>query len=210
MYSDGSEQDDSAMLELRSAVLDVRPMLRGSEKAVVESVLGRQPGVERVEANPVAQTAMVSYDPAQTSVEQLRRAVEECGYHCRGQSVPTHLCDPAAEPSDSRDAPTAATPAAPEGSPAHHGHESPAAPAVPEMAAAHGDHDAGSGRAPSCGWTTEPWRARSTSACSPRATARSPSPASGGSPPSQGSTSARKRGCPGGAACAILQLGRDP
>jgi len=140
VYSDGSEQDDSAMLELRSAVLDVRPMLRGSEKAVVESVLGRQPGVERVEANPVAQTATVSYDPAQTSVEQLRRAVEECGYHCRGQSVPAHLCDPAAEPSDSRDAPTAATPAAPEGSPAHHGHESPAAPAVPEMAAADGDH----------------------------------------------------------------------
>ncbi|MEO6349102.1 MAG: heavy metal-associated domain-containing protein, partial [Candidatus Limnocylindrales bacterium] len=141
VYSDGSEQDDSAMLELRSAVLDVRPMLRGSEKAVVESVLGRQPGVERVEANPVAQTATVSYDPAQTSVEQLRRAVEECGYHCRGQSVPTHLCDPAAEPSDSRDAPTAATPAAPEVSPAHHGHhESHAAPAVPEMAAADGDH----------------------------------------------------------------------
>jgi len=135
---------DSAMLELRSAVLDVRPMLRGSEKAVVESVLGRQPGVERVEANPVAQTARVSYDPAQTSVEQLRRAVEECGYHCRGQSVPTHLCDPAAEPSDSRDAPTAAAPAAPEVSPAHHGqHESPAAPAVPKRAAAHGDHNAG-------------------------------------------------------------------
>ncbi len=81
-----------------SAVLDVRPMLRGSEKAVVEAVLGRRPGVERVEANPVSQTATVVYDPAQTSVADLRRWVEECGLHCSGQSVPEHICDPLMEP----------------------------------------------------------------------------------------------------------------
>jgi Cu2+-exporting ATPase len=81
-----------------TAVLDVRPMLRGSEKAVIEAVLGRQPGVERVEANPVAQTARVTYDPGRTSLGDLRRVVEECGYHCAGQSVPSHICDPLAEP----------------------------------------------------------------------------------------------------------------
>jgi hypothetical protein len=32
-----------------TATLDVRPMLRGSEKAVVEAVLGRRPGVQRVD-----------------------------------------------------------------------------------------------------------------------------------------------------------------
>ena len=132
---------DSALHGMTSVVLDVRPMLRGSEKAVVESVLDRQPGVQRVEANPVAQTATVSYDPAQTSVEQLRRAVEECGYHCRGQSVPTHLCDPAAEPGG---ASPAAVPAAREVPAVHSGHhESSAAPADPEVSAAHSDHDAG-------------------------------------------------------------------
>jgi P-type Cu2+ transporter len=81
-----------------TAVLDVRPMLRGSEKAVVEAVLGRRPGVERVEANPVSQTATVVYDPAQTSLADLRRWVEECGLHCSGQSVPEHICDPLMEP----------------------------------------------------------------------------------------------------------------
>jgi P-type Cu2+ transporter len=80
------------------AILDVRPMLRGSEKAVVEAVLGRRPGVEWVEANPVAQTATVVYDPARTSVVDLRRWVEECGLHCAGQSVPEHICDPLMEP----------------------------------------------------------------------------------------------------------------
>ncbi len=83
---------------LTTAVLDVRPMLRGSEKAVVESVLRRQAGVEQVRANPVAQTASVIYDANDTSLDQLRRVIQECGYQCAGQSVPSHLCDPAAEP----------------------------------------------------------------------------------------------------------------
>jgi P-type Cu2+ transporter len=81
-----------------TVVLDVRPILRGSEKAVVEAVLGRRPGVGRVEANPVAQTATVVFDPAETSVADLRRWVEECGLHCAGQSVPSHICDPLMEP----------------------------------------------------------------------------------------------------------------
>ncbi len=86
------------MATMTTAVLDVRPMLRGSEKAVVERVLGREAGVERVEANPVAQTATVTYDPGRTSLKQLRDAIETCGYQCAGQSVPSHMCDPAAEP----------------------------------------------------------------------------------------------------------------
>jgi P-type Cu2+ transporter len=81
-----------------TVVLDVHPILRGSEKAVVEAKLGRRPGVERVEANPVAQTATVAYDPAKTSVAELRRWVQECGLHCDGQSVPEHICDPLLEP----------------------------------------------------------------------------------------------------------------
>lgn len=37
----------SDKLEMTTAVLDVRPMLRGSEKAVVERVLEREAGVGR-------------------------------------------------------------------------------------------------------------------------------------------------------------------
>ena len=81
-----------------TAVIDVRPMLRASENLVVDSVLGRLPGVIEVDANPVAQTATVTYDSDETSLEDLRQAVDDCGYHCRGLSVPRHLCDPRAEP----------------------------------------------------------------------------------------------------------------
>jgi P-type Cu2+ transporter len=81
-----------------TAVLHVGGLNYASQKSVVEYALGRQPGVLAVDANPVAQTANVTYDPAQTSVAQLRRWVEECGMHCAGQSVPGHICDPMAEP----------------------------------------------------------------------------------------------------------------
>jgi P-type Cu2+ transporter len=81
----------------RSAVLHVGNLHYASEKAVVERVLGNRPGVVAVEANPVAQTATVTFDPGQTSVEELQRWVEECGYHCAGRSVPGHVCDPLAQ-----------------------------------------------------------------------------------------------------------------
>ncbi len=81
-----------------TTVLHVGNLHWAREAAVVESVLGRLPGVERVEANPVAQTATVTFDPRTTSVAELRRWVLDCGYHCSGQSVPSHVCLPLQEP----------------------------------------------------------------------------------------------------------------
>ena len=83
---------------MATAVLHVGGLHYASEKAVVERVLASRPGIVAIEANPVAQTATVTFDPATTSVEELRRWVEECGYHCAGRSVPGHVCDPLAEP----------------------------------------------------------------------------------------------------------------
>ncbi len=61
----------------------------------VETVLERRPGVSDVAANAVAQTATVEYDPAVTSTEELEGWIRECGYHCAGESAPTHVCEPA-------------------------------------------------------------------------------------------------------------------
>jgi Cu2+-exporting ATPase len=87
----------AATVEPARVVLHVGGLNYATEKAVVERKLGGQPGVLAVDANPVAQTATVDFDPEQTSVESLRRWVEECGYHCAGRSVPCHLCDPLAQ-----------------------------------------------------------------------------------------------------------------
>jgi P-type Cu2+ transporter len=114
--------------KIASTVLHVGGMLLASEKAVVERVLSRRPGVIRVDANPVAQTANVTFDTAQTSVAQLRGWVQDCGFHCAGQSVPEHICDPLIEPD-----PTPET----------HGHAMHAileAPAAPPEHTGHAEH----------------------------------------------------------------------
>jgi P-type Cu2+ transporter len=77
-----------------TAVLEVKGLHWATEKAVIERTLGRLAGVRTVDANPVAQTATVAYDPDEASLAELRRWVEECGYHCAGQSVPGHVCHP--------------------------------------------------------------------------------------------------------------------
>ena len=56
-----------------TVVLHTGGLNYASEKAVLEKAFGSRPGVLSVEANPVAQTANVRYDPNQTSVAELRR-----------------------------------------------------------------------------------------------------------------------------------------
>jgi Cu2+-exporting ATPase len=93
-----TERDEALSGEVATVVLQVGGLNWASEKAVAERVLGRRPGVLLAEANPVAQTATVTFDTRRTSVAELRRWVEDCGFHCAGQSVPSHVCDPMAEP----------------------------------------------------------------------------------------------------------------
>ncbi|GKQ36033.1 cation-translocating P-type ATPase [Streptomyces sp. A012304] len=131
--------------ERSTAVLDVRGLNWASQQSTVTAVLGRRPGVLDVEANPVAQTATVVFDPRRTSLAELRDWVQECGLHCAGQSVPAHVCDPMAEPDPP--APTATAPSAPPpGAHADHATTQPGKttpPHVHEPAAPHaaGEHE---------------------------------------------------------------------
>jgi P-type Cu2+ transporter len=84
----------SATQDLETVVIEASGMLRASEKAVVEAAIGRRAGVVAVEANPVSQTATVVFDREAASLADLRKWVTDCGYHCAGQSVPEHICDP--------------------------------------------------------------------------------------------------------------------
>ena len=85
----------------QTIVLQVGGLHWATSQAVVEQVLTRRPGVLAVQANAVGQTATVRYDPARTSVAELTGWIRDCGYHCAGQSVPDHVCDPLAESGDS-------------------------------------------------------------------------------------------------------------
>ena len=82
---------------LKRTVVEVRGLQWATSKAVVEHVLLQRPGVAAVDANPVAQTATVSFDPSVTSVQQISGWIRDCGYHCRGEAVPDHVCYPMEE-----------------------------------------------------------------------------------------------------------------
>jgi Cu2+-exporting ATPase len=81
-----------------TVVLETAGLQWATEASVVESELRRRSGVVHVDVNPVAQTATVEFDPTKTSIAALRGWVEACGLHCRGMSVPEHICDPMARP----------------------------------------------------------------------------------------------------------------
>jgi Cu2+-exporting ATPase len=78
----------------RTEVFDVRGMRFATERHVLEATLGRRPGVIDVVGNPTAQTATITFDPAATTIVDLRDWVRDCGYHCSGLSVPNHVCEP--------------------------------------------------------------------------------------------------------------------
>jgi Cu2+-exporting ATPase len=119
-----------------TAVIEVGGMQWATEKHIVEKVLRRRPGVIGVDANPVAQTATVTFDPALTTIVDLRNWVRDCGYHCRGESVPAHVCDPLAGPTAGEKH---------NGHEDHEGHEGHGAEAVrsPHEMMGHGGHHAG-------------------------------------------------------------------
>jgi len=105
------------MSRTQTVILEVSGVQWASSKSVAETTLLRRPGVIDVEANPVSQTANVRYDPRSASVHTLRKWVEDCGFHCSGQSVPGHICDPMDEPAPHPSDTT--TKAAPAGHTAH-------------------------------------------------------------------------------------------
>ncbi|MFA5773964.1 MAG: heavy metal translocating P-type ATPase [Ilumatobacteraceae bacterium] len=139
---------------IATALIEVGGLQWASEKNVIEKVLKNRPGVIGVDANPVGQTATITYDPAVTTVLDLRNWVRDCGYHCRGQSVPSHICDPLIEPSHDEHAGHDRVGDSdadqrghdghvePEDHAAHKGHDEEAVPSSHEMMG-HGGHSAG-------------------------------------------------------------------
>lgn len=109
---------------MKTTTVDVTSFQTPLDPLVVEKRLRALPGVTRASANFASASATVHYDETTTSVEALRKAVRDCGFHCRGEVVPRHLCTP------NEDTVVPGSPRAPH----HHGHHPPAARGQPETA----------------------------------------------------------------------------
>ncbi|ANT49989.1 heavy metal translocating P-type ATPase [Mesorhizobium amorphae] len=74
--------------------LEVRDLVGMMDFAAVEKRLAALPGVAGVAMNAGSTTASVEFDDGRTNPEILAHEIEACGFHCRGEIVPRHLCIP--------------------------------------------------------------------------------------------------------------------
>src|SRR3546814_9720843 len=58
----------------------------------VEKQLRSLAGVRDARANPASESVTVDYDEGVTDPASLRSMILDCGYHCRGRTVPRHVC----------------------------------------------------------------------------------------------------------------------
>ena len=77
---------------MKTSVIEVSGMLSVLSGRGVEKRLARMAGVKKVEVNYVSGSATVVYDEAVADLDTIMAMVRECGYHCRGESLPKHVC----------------------------------------------------------------------------------------------------------------------
>ena len=80
---------------MKTSTIEVGALVSTLSAAGVTRQLSTLPGVHQVDVNYVAGSATVHYDESRITLEALRQRVVDCGYHCRGELVPAHVCDQA-------------------------------------------------------------------------------------------------------------------
>ncbi len=77
------------------STVEVGELVSSLSAAGVERQLSTLSGVRHVDVNYIAGSATVHYDDSVITIEAIRQRVIECGYDCRGELVPAHVCAPA-------------------------------------------------------------------------------------------------------------------
>jgi Cu2+-exporting ATPase len=79
---------------MKTVTLEVGGLVSILDFAAVEKRLAGFPGVHIVAIKAGSSTASIHYDEATTSPEKLAAGIEACGFHCRGETAPRHICVP--------------------------------------------------------------------------------------------------------------------
>ena len=86
---------------MKEEVFESRGLIHGSSAPALETFLRRKPGIHRAEASCMSESVTVGYDESRISEEQIQALIERCGYHCRGEVLPSHLTNVEARTGDS-------------------------------------------------------------------------------------------------------------
>ena len=79
---------------MQKTTVEIGTLIATLDFLAIEKRLRAMAGVSSVEMNAGSTTATIAYDEAKTTVEAIAQQVEACGFHCRGESVPRHVCMP--------------------------------------------------------------------------------------------------------------------
>lgn len=77
---------------MKTSTIEVGELISTLSAAGVERQLKALPGMHHVDVNYVAGSATVHFDEAQLTLAAIRQRVADCGYHCRGEQMPAHVC----------------------------------------------------------------------------------------------------------------------
>jgi Cu2+-exporting ATPase len=75
----------------QAVTLEIDGLFQALDHLCIEKQLSRIPGVLSAEGGPASQSVSITFDPEQTSVVLLQGVIDDCGFHCLGESAPKHL-----------------------------------------------------------------------------------------------------------------------
>ena len=79
---------------MKETTVQIDGMMSIFDDAGLEKQIQRRDGVVSVDANFLSGTATIVYDEARVAPDDIKTFIAECGYHCRGEVVPAHVCEP--------------------------------------------------------------------------------------------------------------------
>jgi Cu2+-exporting ATPase len=85
---------------VKTTVIEIGGLLSVLSARGVEKQLLKLPGVTKAEVNYVAGSATVAYDETVVDLKAIKTRVHECGYHCAGERLPKHACEPGDPPGE--------------------------------------------------------------------------------------------------------------
>ena len=88
---------------MKTVVVSIEGMMSICDGLGVEKRLLNYPGIHDIEANFLTGTATVKYDESKVTLEEIKKLISECSYHCSGEQVPAHISKPL-DPPDSHSA----------------------------------------------------------------------------------------------------------
>ena len=80
---------------MKTSTIEVGELVSTLSAAGVQRQLSTLRGVQHADVNYVAGSATVHYDEGKITLDAIRQRVVDCGYHCRGELAPAHVCEPA-------------------------------------------------------------------------------------------------------------------